>query len=294
MCGLIAMFSEKLLERHELNALKELFIVTTTRGVDSTGIVWADMIDERKYRTLKDAGNFFDLVANDPDYVKLMKANLVLGHCRWSTMGASTKENAHPYGFKEFVGMHNGTLKDLEFDGGSLQNKKFPWKKDKTDSFLFFQKLNQTLKDGGKIDDVVKDLKWSSAYAMVLWDKMSTVNFFRNYDRTLFIGVSKENGTVVLSSEERFLKFVENKKISFDIHEVETHKLYSLNLKEVGKSKTPWTTEELTRPVYPVMTSYTNYEDYEDWWERMGSERWVWDKELGCYRDRDEKSEFAD
>lgn len=287
MCGLIGMFSEKLLERHELNALKELFIVTTTRGVDSTGIVWADLIDENKYRSLKDVGNFFDLVANDPDYVKLMKANLVLGHCRWSTMGASTVDNAHPYDFKEFIGMHNGTLKDPEFDGGSAKNKKFPWKKDKTDSFLFFQKLNQVLKDGGKIDDVIKDLRWSSAYAMILWDKMRTVNFFRNYDRTLFIGVSKENGTVVLSSEERFLKFVENKRISFDIHEVETHKLYSLNLKEVGKSKTPWTTEDLSRPVYPVSNTNRDY-GYVNWWEDMESERWVWDRDLGCYRERDD------
>lgn len=273
----------------ELTAVKELFMITSLRGIDSTGLLYADTIKENKYRLMKDTGAYIDLTSGYPGWVESIKADLILGHCRWSTMGASTRENAHPYEFKKFVGMHNGTLRDLAYDPDLFKNSQMKWKAEKTDSFLFFHKLNQVLKDGGEIDDVVKDLKFSSAYAMILWDYIHTVSLFRNRDRTLFIGVSKENGSVFVASEERYLKFVENKKISFDIHEVETHKLYQIDMNEVGNSETPWTTTDLTKPEYPNSNLWNGYEDfwmnnyYTD--DNLEGSNWYFDKELGAYRE---------
>lgn len=291
MCGLITVISKESLSKVELEALKELFMITSLRGIDSTGIMYADTIEENKYRTMREEGAYIDLTSGYPDWIKSIKADIVMGHCRWSTMGASTKENAHPYEFKKFIGMHNGTLRDLEFDPDLFKNGPMKWKSEKTDSFLFFHKLNTILKNGGTISDVLKDVKWSSAYAMILWDYRRTVSLFRNKDRPLFIGVSKENGTTFVVSEERYLKFIENKKLSFDIHEVETHKLYEIDMRKVGSEETPWSTSDLPKPEYPSLNIWNGYEDF--WINAQygvddvdGKSRWYFDRELGAYRER--------
>lgn len=287
MCGLIGMFSKELLNREERNALKELFVLTTLRGVDSTGLLHADLVDKNEYGLDKSEGNFYDLVENKPDSLMALKANVVMGHCRWSTMGASTESNAHPYVFKNFIGMHNGTLHDLKYDPLSFDNKN-TWKKSKTDSFLFFHALNEVISKGGVIDDLVKDFSYRSAYAMVLWNLKRTITAFRNEDRTLFIGVSKENGSVVLSSEKRFLTFIENRKISFDIHEVEPYKQYEINLNEIGTSKTPWTVIDMTKKSFSWGGSGMGRNWDDDWWTKYDDDKWIWDKELGTYREKSE------
>ena len=293
MCGLIGVFSKEYLPRAEKKMLKELFVVTTLRGVDSTGMVYADLIKENRYNTMKSEGNFFDMVGNYPDAMMALSADLILGHCRWSTMGASNKMNAHPYDLKDFIAMHNGTLTDRKYDPKTYLGTNEAWKADRTDSYLFFRDLRDRMRAGENIDDVVKELKWSSAYAMVIWDLKSTVNVFRNRDRTLFIGVSEKNGTVVLSSEERFLNFVNNKELDLKIHRVEEHKLYKIDLKQVGDTKTPWIMEDMTKPTYPIISS--NSGTYGGFYESLWGDGtyedsdWYFDKKLGCYVERDEK-----
>ena len=83
MCGILTAISKEKLSRDELKALRELFVVTTLRGIDSTGILIGDTIDKNIYRLWKDVGNFYDCVG-DPSAIDSFKANLVMGHCRWA------------------------------------------------------------------------------------------------------------------------------------------------------------------------------------------------------------------
>lgn len=279
MCGLIGMFSKELLTRVELNALKELFMVTQLRGIDSTGLLHADLLYKREYYMEKEAGSFLALTENHPDSLQSLRGNFVMGHCRYATKGSVTSDNAHPYVFDKIVGMHNGTLSDRKYDPDSLDLPR----KDRgkfTDSYLFFRELNKVIKSGGSVDDLIKDMRWTSAYAMVFWDLMSKVSLFRNSDRTLFIGVEKSNGTVVLSSEERFIRLISTSKIDFEITKVETDTLYEINLKEIGSSKTPWTTSALTKQKQPE-TFYSGVWDDFDYgpyrWDK-NKQDWVYTK----------------
>lgn len=271
MCGLVGMFSSSMLSRVELNALKELFMLTQLRGTDSTGMVTADLLYKREYNLEKCAGSFLDFTENCPDVLQALRANFVMGHCRYATKGSINSENAHPYAFKKILGMHNGTLTDRRFSPHYYELPKAIRGKH-TDSYLFYRELNKVLEAGGKLDDVIKDMEYDSAYAMVYWNYMSTVSLFRNADRPLFIGVEKTNGTVVIASEERYINFISNSKLEFIITKVETDTLYEIDLKQIGGTETPWTTSGLTKQVKPTYTRFsTHWDDYD------------WDSETGRY-----------
>jgi len=290
MCGILAAVSKEKLSLAELKALKELFVVTTLRGIDSTGILIADTLDENIYRLWKEVGNFYDC-AGDPSVVENFKANLVMGHCRWATKGNVTKDNAHPYVFENFIGMHNGTLDDADYLPTAKGNEGF---KDKTDSWIFFNKLDQHLKDGGQLLDFIKELTWWCAHAIIMWDKKSSLSFFRDYQRPLSIGVEKTSGTVFLASEKRFLEFIENKHVSFNIHDVKPGILYEIDMKKVGFDDKPWTETEIPETHWSTGTfvqtpGYTNpqsryYDMYE--YEDDESHGWFFDKKFGCWRNR--------
>lgn len=288
MCGILTAISKQHLDQTELKALKELFVVTTLRGIDSTGILMSDTIDENVYRLWKDVGNFYDCVG-DPSAISQFKANLVMGHCRWATKGNITKDNAHPYVFEKFIGMHNGTLDEGDFLPTAEKNKEF---KDKTDSWIFFHKLNKHLEEGGSLIDFIQELSWWCAYAMIIWDKKNTLSVFRDYQRPLSIGVEKKSGTVFLASEKRFLRFIENEKLSFEIYDVKPGILYEIDMKKIGFEEKPWTETEIPEKHWSTGTfvqtpGYTNPQSrYYDMYEDDENDGWYFDKKYGCWRNR--------
>lgn len=90
-----------------------LGIMNETRGVDSCGYT----VDGEIYTGTGTKKVYRDFIAQTqrltPEQIPV-----VIGHTRWSTVGAHTPENAHPFGFGssedgekyEFIGVHNGTL----------------------------------------------------------------------------------------------------------------------------------------------------------------------------------------
>ena len=108
MCGLVGIAGDLAFEDERI--FKTLLLLDYFRGQDSTGVT---SVSKRKNLiTLK--------VADDP--IILMQHNdfeavingvtdaVWMGHNRASTIGASTRANAHPFECGHIVGMHNGTL----------------------------------------------------------------------------------------------------------------------------------------------------------------------------------------
>jgi predicted glutamine amidotransferase len=90
-----------------------LGIINETRGVDSCGYT----VDGEIYTGTGGKKVYRDFIAQTQK-LEPKEIPVVIGHTRWSTVGAHTPENAHPFGFGttedgekyNFIGVHNGTL----------------------------------------------------------------------------------------------------------------------------------------------------------------------------------------
>jgi len=88
-------------------SLKILGILNEDKGTDATGLFDADGY-------IKDNKSFREFILADTDeYIKDFKGYLV-GHTRFSTTGANSQRNAHPFTFGNITGVHNGMLRNFE------------------------------------------------------------------------------------------------------------------------------------------------------------------------------------
>ena len=67
---------------------------------------------DNKNDWIKCAGNPMDLLATDDfnNWLALPDRKWVVGHNRYSTRGAATTENAHPFIYGDIIGCHNGVI----------------------------------------------------------------------------------------------------------------------------------------------------------------------------------------
>ncbi len=92
-----------------------LALLNQQRGTDSTGFAAISGIGKlRLLKRVDDAATVVEMKAYRK-FTRLMpKAAVVIGHCRFSTKGGNTKDNAHPFVYKgkrgRVVGTHNGMI----------------------------------------------------------------------------------------------------------------------------------------------------------------------------------------
>lgn len=201
MCGLFGMAGRGITQE-DLDILEELGIANMVRGLDSTGLIQGNLQKKHlSYRVEKDDIPFNDFVFYHRDYKKGIMTrttdNFFMMHVRAATRGEVSKQNAHPFEFEDFVAMHNGTLKDKQYQD-----------KEKTDSELFFKALQErVLKESSRdFVDVLKDhlasLDKDSAYAItILSRKDQCIYFARNQKRSLSCAVSHKRDVFYWSSE---------------------------------------------------------------------------------------------
>lgn len=202
MCGLFGALSVSDLVSSEIDSVKELGLVSSLRGRDSTGLLigYQPMLHGKDYlhimKSMNEAGPFlFDKTITK--HLDTTRPFFIAGHCRAATIGQVNNETAHPYRHKHIQGMHNGTVPSMD------PGKEFD--ETHTDSRMIIESLAES-----GLEKTIEDMKYG-AYALV-WanNQDKTINFYRNDKRTLYF-METTDGTLYWASEKCFLNFIKDR-----------------------------------------------------------------------------------
>lgn len=229
MCGIIGVMAHNgQLPMNYQKAIKELLWADTVRGEDSTGIL--SLVGKKKlmlYKEPIDGYNFtFSEGFRNVIYKHMNNHKFILGHNRAATIGAVTKDSAHPFQFSGLVGVHNGTISSF----GRWQNKEADMHQYEVDSQQLYFLIN---KHG--VDEVLKEVYGS--YALVFYDrKHKTLNFVRNADRPLWFCKTERNA-LFWASERDMLEWVlkRNNITNRTFEMLPTHTLWSFKINDTTK-----------------------------------------------------------
>lgn len=231
MCGIFGAISSYLNE-NEIENFRTLGAISYPRGDDSTGVMWARRPEGSHNNS--DIIYGFDKAVADPWgylYSKNVRELLcssknfkaVIGHCRSATVGEINRDNAHPFKFSNIIGVHNGTISNIEKVNTSG-----------TDSEEIFRRISVK---GAK--ETLLELK-GGAYSLIWFDMFdNTLNIIRNDQRPLWIMRNSSNSTFYIASERVFLDYVDirSQAVHEDPTSVETNTLYQFNLRQIGAPK---------------------------------------------------------
>lgn len=193
MCGLVGM-AGKLHGKND-QVFKNLLVMDSLRGEDSTGAAFVQRYEEDKVTVVKEVGDPFVLLYNNRFNTQINKSNRVLiGHNRFATVGGVSRATAHPFNFDTLVGAHNGTLQSKYRLKNNLDYK--------VDS----ENLYHHIEENG-LQDAINQLHGNgNAWALTWWDKdKQTINFLRNKERPLWLAYAKDAQVIYWASEVAML-----------------------------------------------------------------------------------------
>ena len=196
MCGIIGYVGFRDANKVLLDSLKRL----EYRGYDSAGI----SVMQQKQQTYKEVGEIKELEKNLPNF----KGTIGIGHTRWATHGAVTKENAHPHlsSDKKIALVHNGIIENFKKLKEELIKKGYKFTSD-TDSEVIAHLIQDNYK--GDLEKAVFEAlkKVEGYYALVVTstDEPDKVIGARK-DSPLVLGVG-DNENFLGSDITAFLKY---------------------------------------------------------------------------------------
>lgn len=239
MCGLFGCAGPNII-KSELGVVRDLAIISSLRGMDSTGVATFSKSKKKQYhyninKSVYSAGEWLQ---TKPAYQLFEGGNgitTLIGHCRAATIGEVTHENAHPFMTGKVIGAHNGTIHSLG-------------KGNKTDSEELYELINEH-----GVDKVIEEKVHSGAYALTWLNTADvTLNILRNEQRTLFWCKSVGN-VLYWASEPEFLALAlkrNNISIQGTIEPFLVNTLYTLK-----PDSTAWMTREVKKKVVPFFPS---------------------------------------
>ncbi|MED1437208.1 glutamine--fructose-6-phosphate transaminase (isomerizing) [Aeribacillus composti] len=161
MCGIVGYIGQQDCKEILLRGLEKL----EYRGYDSAGI--AVLNGEGTY-VFKEKGRIAELREGVD---RSVSASIGIGHTRWATHGAPSKENAHPHqsASKRFTLVHNGVIENyLQVKREYLQNVEL---KSETDTEVIVQTIEQFVNKGLSVEEAFRQtlslLKGSYAIALL-------------------------------------------------------------------------------------------------------------------------------
>lgn len=190
MCGIIGYVGKNLAAPILLNGLERL----EYRGYDSAGVA---VINGRSFTVSKTTKRILTL-KNKLQGGAAIQGNIGIGHTRWATHGAPTKENAHPhisFGGK-FMVVHNGIIENYLPLKDELVNLGITFKSE-TDTEVIAHLLEHYFKDD-VFDAIAKTvLRLSGSYALgiLCLDNPTTLYAVKNFS-PLIVGVAGEENFI--------------------------------------------------------------------------------------------------
>lgn len=184
MCGLTG-FSGK--RNVDLNKLRILLLDNEARGKHSTGVHGLQMFKQPGSATELIQSPTFDMAAN---------SNLVVGHTRFATMGAHTKENAHPYAIGEVIGTHNGWVLDPSIRAMSA---KYDVPAQTVDSQFIYEVFKKTDYDFNVLSEF-------DGAVVLAFKKDNKLHLYKRRAKDLFFGEAPEG--IYYSSRKQGLRMV--------------------------------------------------------------------------------------
>lgn len=219
MCGHVGIISRSVFKSH-LTFFQEALYADALRGEDGTGIAFLDKeFNARIMKKAMGARDFIDMKS----YNKIIgdngfKSKFIMGHNRWATKGGVSNKTSHPFHYKDILMAHNGSLRgqwrlpesrDFDVDSENIAYSLAKIGVDKTISLL----------DGSY------SLVWANTT-----DK--TVNFIRNHERPMYMGLVKDKKTVLYASEELMIEWLadRNNIVLDSIAHTEVDTLYTFDM----------------------------------------------------------------
>jgi len=241
MCGIIGYIGNNKAAPILIEALKRL----EYRGYDSAGFC---TIDNNQIIVEKDVGKI-DEVDAKINFSNL-KGMIGLGHCRWSTHGKVTKENAHPHtDCKENISIaHNGIIENFS-ELKELLIKKGHKFKSLTDTEVIVHLIEDHYH--GNIEEAtraaLKQIEGSYALGVICSQEPNKLIAARN-ESPLILGLGK-NENYIASDVPAILKYT-NKVIYLENNEIavlekDNYTITDLNGKVIKKevNKIDWNSE---------------------------------------------------
>lgn len=198
MCGIIG-FSGKDKQNYNIEKLKLLLYSNSIerKSTDSTGFYFKGIKDNIPVKSIINAKDF---IGNNNIFKLLEPSSMFIGHVRSKSVGNNTIVNAHPYKIGNIIGVHNGTITNIESISNKYANEYYG---NKTDSYNLFNSLYIFHKTN-PLSKII------GGTAVLFTDTMEedTLYVYRNEDRDLFYTVVEEG--MYISSEKNSLKMISN------------------------------------------------------------------------------------
>jgi len=198
MCGIVGVLSTEAYRYDNPNTkfFKQALFADTLRGADSSGIAVMELKDDYPllYKKALSAPDFLQLKQADDILDVYNDWNIMIGHNRAATKGGVTDLTSHPFQIGDITLVHNGTINNHQL---------LPDGKDFTvDSEAITHAINKV-----GIAEVVQEI--DGAFTLVWYDaRDKSVNFIRNKERPLHIGITKDKDTILFASEGSMLKWI--------------------------------------------------------------------------------------
>ena len=196
MCGIIGYVGFRSANKVLIECLKRL----EYRGYDSAGI---GVID-KKMQIFKEVGEISKLEGKIPSF----KGTIGIGHTRWATHGAVTKENAHPHlsSNKKIAIAHNGIIENFSKLKEKLTKKGYKFTSN-TDSEVLAHLIEDNYKDNLEkaVYSALKKVEGYYAIVVTSSDEPEKVVGARK-DSPLIIGAG-DNENFLASDITAFLKY---------------------------------------------------------------------------------------
>ena len=249
MCGIVGVISENNVNQKLFKGLSNL----EYRGYDSVGMCF---IDNGEFKIKKGVGKL-DEVHSKVDFLK-SNGSIGLGHCRWSTHGGVTEQNAHPHVdcTNKISVVHNGIIENYSELKEKLIKKGHKFES-QTDTEVIAHLIEENLKEG-KIEEAVRktlnQVEGSYALGILFSDHPDILIGARN-ESPLIVGIgNKEN--FIASDVPSILSYT-NRVIYLDDKEYavltkNSHKIFDLDGNEKTKKihEINWSAEAAEKSGY--------------------------------------------